>query len=189
MLKFSTCKVASARELEHVVTHLTLTSEILPIIITFLMAAPSIFSQMPSSDPPEPLSDDEAPSSRFSNSNTAMPASNLDALADAASSRNTERLRVATSFSESTNQQLGENLPGLAWSSVLGRHTREDELEWSPRTKARLQEYTTDKCAEYGIPMDDRADLIEQSTVSLLQYNTNFHHSDHTSYSFPPINS
>lgn len=89
-----------------------------------------------------------------------------------------------------SRQHSEEGTVHHAQSSVLGRRTRECELEWSPRTKARLQEYTTDKCAEYGIAMDDRASLIEQSMVSQRRRNIIIGcRSDEATHSFQHINS
>jgi hypothetical protein len=115
---------------------------------------PSIFDNIPSSDPDDPVESWSDPT----------PA---------------QRAREATTSSEALGMQnrLGtgtflEPEP----PTVLGRRVR-DIQDWSPRSKARLETFAKEKCEVYGVPFRHRVDIIEMSQVRAIML---FHLTRHT---------
>jgi hypothetical protein len=49
---------------------------------------------------------------------------------------------------------------------ILGRRQRDTE-EWTPRTKARLGTFAKENCEKYGVPLKERAAIIEMSQVTV----------------------
>ena len=45
---------------------------------------------------------------------------------------------------------------------------RDDDEEWSPRTKARLAVFAEGQCEIYGVPLREKRAIIEMSQVHFL---------------------